>query len=206
VVLLDVLNGGLLTRFDHAVSARTYGWDLRHGWTFYPLYPLTWFGQRGPVLIGAVPTVAWLCYRSRSLELLGRFVMALLLLAGLVYAFKYGVGRAAPPVDGVRTPDGRSFPSGHLANSVLIWNLLAWYCTREALASPRWLGPTLRTVRIVGPVAVIVGMTLLDYHWISDFLAGVAAGVVLLWLVTQPMPWRRFGRVRQHGVRPSATP
>jgi membrane-associated phospholipid phosphatase len=38
----------------------------------------------------------------------------------------------------------------------------------------------------MGPIAVIVGMTLLDYHWWSDFLAGLCIGIVLLPLTLAP--------------------
>ena len=41
----------------------------------------------------------------------------------------------------------------------------------------RWLPRTLRMLAVLGPIAVIVGMTLLDYHWWSDFLAGLCIGV-----------------------------
>jgi len=45
---------------------------------------------------------------------------------------------------------------------------------------------TLRILAILGPITVIVGMTLLDYHWMTDFLAGLCIGVILLPMTEAP--------------------
>jgi undecaprenyl-diphosphatase len=113
-----------------------------------------------------------------------RYLLALLALTAAVYAFKDALHRTAPPVDVLHTADGASFPSGHLANAVLIWGLL-WSCAHVSEV-PSALTRVLSVVRIVGPVAVVVGMTLLDYHWISDFIAGACIGVILLAGATHP--------------------
>ena len=39
--------------------------------------------------------------------------------------------------------------------------------------------------------AVVLGMTLLDYHWISDFIAGACIGALLLAAVTTAPGWLR---------------
>jgi membrane-associated phospholipid phosphatase len=214
-VLADVLNHGVLTHIDHSVSARMRDWDLRDGGSYHVIYPLTWFGQRGPVLIVGLPVAAALAWCTRSLELIVRLIVALILLTVVVYVFKDWVARSAPPIDGLHTRDGQSFPSGHLANSVLVWGLLAWYAARESAAGRRSvraarggraralavLAAVLRVVRIVGPIAVVVGMTLLDFHWISDFVAGAAIGVALLWVVTAPLPDRAGALLRPSAAR-----
>lgn len=208
-----MLAGGLLTRLDHEIShIARQDWGLRfETWPRRGLRALTLFGQRGPVLIVALPFVAWLTWRTRRAEPILRLVAALLLLTTAVYALKLGLARDAPPHDGVRTDQGRSYPSGHLANAVLVWGLLAWLAGRYRVVSTvlaRWL----RAVAIAGPALVVVGMTLLDYHWMSDFIAGAALGVVLLWVVTVPID--RHGTARRAagpaprtlGFRPSEGP
>lgn len=194
-VTADVLAGGLLTRLDHHLSHLTRDdWGLRYrSWPRRGLRLLTLFGQRGPILIVALPFAAWLAWRVRSIEPVARLVVALILLAGSVYALKYGIGRSAPPTDGLRVAGGQSFPSGHLANAVLVWGLVAWLAHRYARAVPARLIAALDVVRFAGPVLVVVGMTLLDYHWLTDFIAGAALGVVLLRLATWPLPARRSG-------------
>ena len=155
------------------------------------IYLLTFFGQRGPVLIVTVPTVAYLVWRARSVEPLLRYAVALVALTVVVYGLKDAVGRTAPTLDLVRTSAGASYPSGHVANAVLMWGLL-WWLAREA-ARDRMLTAVLVVVWVLGPVCVVVGMTLLDFHWISDYIAGAAIGAILLALVTHPV-WRDCAR------------
>ena len=122
------------------------------------------------MLIVTIPASLYLCWRARSVDRSCATSVALVALTVVVYAVKDGVGRTAPPVDLLHTAAGQSYPSGHLANAVLVWGWLWW--------SARGVDPTalltrvLDVVRLAGPVCVVVGMTLLDYHWISDFVAG----------------------------------
>jgi hypothetical protein len=41
-------------------------------------------------------------------------------------------------------------------------------------------------LRWVAPFAVAVGMTLLNYHWLSDFVGGAAVGVLALAVASWP--------------------
>lgn len=162
-------------------------------WLKRAVYLLTYFGQRGPVLIVTVPTVAFLCWRARSLELALRYVTGLVALTVLVYAAKDGVGRTAPTVDQLHTSSGQSYPSGHLATAVLVWWLLWFYLRGLDPAAP--LTRVLSVVRLAGPLCVIAGMSLLDYHWQSDFIAGACIGIVLLGFVTLPVFATLSGRL-----------
>jgi membrane-associated phospholipid phosphatase len=188
------LSGGFITVLDHRISTQMRHWGIRESRVGYHLiYPLTWFGQRGPVVLVALSAALWMSWRVRRWEPIGRLALALVLLTLAVYAGKYGFGRSAPPVDAVRTAHGQSFPSGHLANSILVWGVMAWlaakYATEPRPALAR-LAAVLSWVRVLGPICVIVSMTLLDFHWMSDFIAGAAVGIALLWIVTAPMPVR----------------
>jgi membrane-associated phospholipid phosphatase len=199
---LDVAHQGALTVFDHAVSRRMVQWGVRtHTWSRRPVYVLTLFGQRGTVLVLTVPIVGYLVWRARSIEAAVRYVVALLALTAAVYALKDAVHRTAPPTDLLHVSSGASFPSGHLANAVLIWGLL-WASARE-LDPNLVLTRALNVVRIVGPICVVIAMTLLDYHWISDFIAGGCVGVILLAVVTHP-GWRRLAVRLDRLIWPSA--
>lgn len=67
----------------------------------------------------------------------------------------------------------RSYPSGHLVNTVVwygVLTLLLW----------SWLAPVVRRVlRIAPPVLVFVTTVYLDFHWISDSAAGLLLGLLL---------------------------
>ena len=186
VVTLDVLHHGVLTSFDHATSRQMVRWDLRHRPVKPLLYVFTLFGQRATVLGVTIPLIAYLAWRSRSVDPAFRYAVALVLMSAVVYAVKSVTGRTAPVVDLVHA-GGASYPSGHICNSVLVWGVL--WATARGVHAHDLLVRILAVVRIVGPMAVIVGMTLLDYHWISDFLGGASIGLILLWVVLQPW-WR----------------
>ena len=95
-----------------------------------------------------------------------------------------------------------SYPSGHVVNAVVIWGTLAWCAARAQVA--HWLQRTLRLLAVLGPIAVIVGMTLLDYHWSTDFLAGLCIGVILLPLTDGPVVDDACDAPRPPLARPSA--
>lgn len=175
---IAVARGSVLLHIDDAVSDRIKDWNLRDSWAKPFIYALTLPGQRGTVLVVSGLVVGYLWWRTRSLESLLRWLVALVLVAAVVYAFKETVVRAAPSAPAGKPVPTNSYPSGHVANAVVIWGTVAWCAARAQVA--RWLQRTLRILAILGPIAVIVGMTLLDYHWMSDFLAGLCIGVILL--------------------------
>ena len=112
--------------------------------------------------------------------------MAAVSLAVVVYGFKLGLARNAPiqVAHGVTPGQGASFPSGHMANAVLLWGLADWSVRRWF--APARLRAAIRIGRWIAPVAILVCMTLLNYHWLSDFIGGAAVGVILLALALWP--------------------
>jgi undecaprenyl-diphosphatase len=109
-------------------------------------------------------------------------VLALALLTAVVYAFKFGMGRTAPAYPGSYFHrDGESFPSGHVANAVLMWGVARWQVVDFAL--PAAVQRTFRWLSLGGPVLAAVSMLLLDFHWLTDVVVGAAVGVVLLGVV-----------------------
>ncbi|MFC3994788.1 phosphatase PAP2 family protein [Nocardiopsis sediminis] len=85
-------------------------------------------------------------------------------------------GLAAGPYDGFV-----SHPSGHAANAALSYPLLAWlvFGARGAHPSPRALHRALAAaaVPVLGVAAMVV---LLDYHWVSEAVTGIALGAAVL--------------------------
>jgi hypothetical protein len=183
---LDVAHHGFLTDIDGAVSRRMIDWDLRGNHAAKPLiHVLTLFGQRGPVLLVSIPVVCYLTWRSRRSEFALRYALGLMLLTIVVYAFKGAIDRYPPVIVRGKVAHANSYPSGHIANAILVWGVVAWSAARAA--APLALRRVLRVVRNIAPVAVTVGMTLLNYHWVSDFVGGACIGVVLLAVVLLPV-------------------
>jgi hypothetical protein len=180
-VTVDVLSGGPWTRLDHRVSRHILDLGLRQApWPKNGVFVLTMFGGRGEIVVvlgGFCVVVSWL---RRSWQPVIRFVTAIVILSVIVFAFKYGVGRTAPWHDRLHA-GGTSYPSGHVPNAILTWGLVAWIAADYCVV--RWLRVTLDVMRFAAPAFAFAGMLLLDYHWLSDLVAGVAFGIVLLWVM-----------------------
>lgn len=182
VVTVDLLSRGWLERMDLRVSEVVSDWDLRNSDAYWLVWAFTQAGGRGFILIVLAGLVGWLALRQRTLVPLLRVVMALALLTTVVYAFKWGTGRTAPAFPGsFFHRDGASYPSGHVANAVLMWGVARWQAVEFSLPAPvqraAWL------LSIVGPVVTGVAMVALDFHWVTDAVVGLAVGLLLLGVV-----------------------
>jgi membrane-associated phospholipid phosphatase len=139
-------------------------------------------GGRGFLLLVLAGLVGWLWWRERTLLPLARVVLALLLLTAVVYAFKWGAGRTAPAYPGsFFHRDGASYPSGHVANAVLMWGLVRWQAVQFDL--PARVQRVARGMSLLGPVATGAAMVALDFHWVTDAVVGAAVGILLLGVV-----------------------
>jgi membrane-associated phospholipid phosphatase len=77
---------------------------------------------------------------------------------------------------------GVSYPSGHLANSFV------WYGVLALLLAP-WLTPRWRWVLRIAPPAILTVTTVyLNYHWMTDTIAGILLGT-FLWRIMARVPW-----------------
>jgi membrane-associated phospholipid phosphatase len=141
-------------------------------------YATTKLGARGPMLVLTVPSVAAIAWYRRSWRPLVLLGVLLALVGGSVQQLKHEVGRAMPAVDGLHLAAGRSFPSGHMTVAVVLWGLLAYLAAEYRL--DRRLVWAVRVLRWLAPAATMAAMLLLDYHWLTDLLAGLSLGLVLL--------------------------
>jgi undecaprenyl-diphosphatase len=108
---------------------------------------------------------------------------------------KLQVGRGRPEiVDHLVQVSGMSFPSGHAANSAIV------YLTIAALASQVVHGRATRTAIIAGAVLLVgaigVSRVYLGVHWPSDVLAGWSFG--MLWALAW---WWVAARIRPPHAR-----
>jgi membrane-associated phospholipid phosphatase len=181
-VTVDLMGGGRLERMDVAVSDVLKTWDLRHSDAYWVVWLFTQAGGRGAILIVLTGLVTWLAVRQRTLVPLLRVLLALALLTAVVYAFKWGTGRTAPAYPGsFFHRDGASYPSGHVANAVLMWGVARWQAVEFGL--PAWAQRAAWLLAVLGPLATGVAMVALDFHWVTDAVVGLAVGLLLLGVV-----------------------
>lgn len=141
-------------------------------------------GQRGPTAVMVLAWLGWRGWRHRTLHPLLVLGTSLLLLNITVGAVKYGLGRLGPHyATSVGSSEmfagGDIFPSGHTANAVVTWGVLAYLATTPRA---RRLGSVASALLALGVGATTV---YLGTHWVSDVLLGWAAGLLIL----LALPW-----------------
>ena len=182
-VTADLLTRGRLERIDLRVADVVSVWDLRNSGGYWFIWVFTQAGGRGFILIVLAGLVGWLAVKQHTYVPLLRVLLALALLTTVVYAFKWGTGRTAPAYPGGSFfhRDGASYPSGHVANAVLMWGVARWQAVEFGLSArvqrTAWL------LSVLGPVLTGVAMVALNFHWVTDAVAGVAVGLLLLGVV-----------------------
>lgn len=110
--------------------------------------------------------------RPLRLALFGFFVHN-----ALVGSVKILTGRPSPlsGADGL-FDGGMLYPSGHAANSVVLWGLTFYLLVQAGVFRPRLAVSVVVTLSFV----VSASSLLLSTHWLGDLVAGVAAGAALL--------------------------
>jgi membrane-associated phospholipid phosphatase len=141
-------------------------------------------GQRGPTAVIVLAWLGWRSWRRRTLHPLLVLGTSLLLLNATVGAVKYGLGRLGPHyATAVGSSEmfagGDIFPSGHTANAVVTWGVLAYLATTQRAQR---LGSVVSALLALGVGATTV---YLGTHWVSDVLLGWAAGLLIL----LALPW-----------------
>jgi membrane-associated phospholipid phosphatase len=198
LVTADLLAGGSLERIDLWVSDVIGGWALRDSAAFPGIWLVTQLGGRGTILVVLAVLVGYLAWRRRTWLPLVRVLTALALLTVVVYGIKHGTGRTAPghPGEFFFHDDGASFPSGHVANAVLMWGVARWQAVEYGL--PGRVQRAFWLLSVAGPVATGLAMVSLDFHWITDAVVGAAVGLLLLGVVhaLDAAVLSRWGRAR----------
>ncbi|MQS01798.1 phosphatase PAP2 family protein, partial [Streptomyces alkaliterrae] len=192
-IVAAVLNTSFLVRLDwQAMLFRPYKqWPELHAFLDYFVV----LGQRGPTAVMVAAWLGWRSWRQRTLRPLLVLGASLLLLNVTVGAAKLGMGREGPHYANVMGSNemwltGDIFPSGHTANAVVTWGVLAYLATSKL--ARRWLSVVAAFFALgVGTTTVYLGT-----HWVSDVLLGWAAGLLIL----LALPWCEplLARVQEH--------
>ncbi|WP_091654192.1 phosphatase PAP2 family protein [Micromonospora pallida] len=83
----------------------------------------------------------------------------------------------------------QSYPSGHVANAIVWYGVLALLLAPLLRSFGRNVPPRVVTaVRVVPPVVVIFTTTYLGWHWLTDSVAGLLLGL-LLDRILHRIPW-----------------
>ncbi len=168
---------GIVVRADGrvGVDADVAGWADRHA------SALSTDGLQVITNLGAVWFVAGGVLALVLIELrrgAHRWVLPFLLAVVLgdkllTVALKDLVDRARPTLNPVAQTLGPSFPSGHTSTAAAFW-------AATALVVGRWCAPRIRAALVgaaVGiAVAVAASRVLLNVHWLTDVIGGLALG------------------------------
>ncbi|MET9257290.1 phosphatase PAP2 family protein [Streptomyces sp. NPDC003717] len=141
-------------------------------------------GQRGPTAVMVAAWLGWRSWRQHTLRPLLALGSSLLLLNITVGAAKLGMGRLGPHYATVIGSNemwrgGDIFPSGHTANAVVTWGILAYLASTPR--ARRWLS----AISAVTSLGVGMSTVYLGTHWLSDVVLGWTAGL----LVLLALPW-----------------
>jgi undecaprenyl-diphosphatase len=182
-----VANVGL-ARLDPNVQALVL--RNRVGWLTEALRVLTWLGSTavvGPLVVAFAAIVLW-----RRRDHLGALLPGTALLVTVVAknSAKFLIGRPRPsPGFAIGSNVGSAFPSGHSADSLAVFAMLALVVASGRTPGSRtaiWGGATIAAL-VVGVSRVYLGA-----HWMTDVLGGwVLAGGIVSILVAVLGPGRR---------------
>ncbi|MGC4894975.1 phosphatase PAP2 family protein [Micromonospora sp. DT31] len=217
VALTVALASGHLFGLDRAVA----DWSDEHRPTAarWAAMALNLLGQGGPLTLLAAGLGVLAALRLRSVRPVLPPVVAFVLTLFTIGPLKVWTARPAPSAavkepflapeqtlplfqDDLPVRFAQSYPSGHVANAIVWYGVLALLLAPLARSLGRAVPARLvAVVRVVPPVVVFCTTVYLGWHWLTDSLAGLLLGLLLDRLLhripwdTLPLP-RRLGRWR----------
>ena len=192
VVARDVVGHDGMAVHDPHVTA----WMVAHRteWLTSVLRVVTWLGSAAVIVPLAVIVGGFFVLRRRRWQPLALLAAAVAGAVGLYNIVKPLIGRPRPPqAIWIGHYSGAAFPSGHAAQSVAFYAMLA--IVLGAGRSP-WVKTVLWSVAAL--VALVVGGSriYLGAHWLTDVLGGYALGaswVAIVVIVVLAVSSRRTG-------------
>jgi undecaprenyl-diphosphatase len=171
VLAVVVRSTDVLAGVDTSVAE----WGDRNAsaWSHDGLTLVTDLGETWTVVVVAVAVALAEIARTRS-RWVAPFLLAVLLGDKLLTeTIKQLIDRARPALEPVAATLGPSFPSGHTSTAAAAWAAFA-------LVAGRWWGrrawPPLAGAAVGIAVGVAASRVLLDVHWVTDVLGGLALG------------------------------
>lgn len=224
VVITVALAAGHLFGLDRAVA--DWAADHRPPVAYWTAVVFNYLGQGTPLTLLSAGLGGLLAVRLRSLRPLLPPVVAFALTYFTIGPLKVWTARPAPSAS-VKEPYlppeqtlplfqdelplrfAQSYPSGHVANAIVWYGVLALLLAPLLRSFGRTVPPRLVTVvRIVPPVVVLFTTTYLGWHWLTDSVAGLLLGLLLDRILHRtpwddlPLPGRLRGWDRPFTRRP----
>jgi membrane-associated phospholipid phosphatase len=160
-----------LQKLDNFVAG--WGYDHRASWSTSGLKAITGLGSIQIVVGLALVLAAVDFYRTRSPWSLPFLLTVIVGMELLTLGVKDLVGRVRPALDPSAAGLGPSFPSGHSATAAAFYAAAALILGRTLEWRPRQV---LIGLAVGVAVAVAASRVLLDLHWLSDVVGGLALG------------------------------
>ena len=141
-------------------------------------------GLRSVTALFLLTTAILIGRRFKSWRPINLSILSLVLLNLTVGASKLLFGRTKPNsgFDLVFTDSGLSYPSGHAANAILTWGILAYLIFRYSHKEP-FEGMRLTWFVSIITTGVCLASLYRNTHWFSDLLGGLFIGSALLVLI-----------------------
>nr|MDT0660226.1 phosphatase PAP2 family protein [Micromonospora sp. DSM 115978] len=195
--LTGVLAAGLLLNMDLAIrdwcdahrppvaywTARVFNFLGQGGWLLTPLAGLL------AIAVGL---------RTRSVRPLMVVAAAFVLTYLTIGPMKLLLDRGFPRNEDLPHPEelfsdpagGMAYPSGHVANAIVWYGVIALLLAALLRAFGRPAAPPAlyRAIRVLPPAVVFCTTTYLSFHWITDSIAGLLLGLLLDRLLAR-VPW-----------------
>jgi undecaprenyl-diphosphatase len=171
VLALLVRQLAVLQHVDNSVAA--WGYDHRSEVSTRGLHAITELGNIRIVAVLALVLVLADLFRRRNHW---TFLFLLFVLAGMELSqlgVKDLVSRVRPALDPAAAALGPSFPSGHSATAAAFYAAAALIIGRTL---PRPVRHAVIATAVAIAVAVAASRVLLDLHWLSDVVGGLALG------------------------------
>ena len=140
-------------------------------------------GQGGPLSLLALVVCVFETVHRRNLQAIFQWAMTFILLLALVLPQKIFFRRGAPgdPINAVRffskpfcgTPACQSYPSGHAANAVVWYGVIAFALSHYISEISR------RAIQIALVSVVALAAVVSGYHWLTDTIAGLFLGILV---------------------------
>ena len=141
-------------------------------------------GLRSITAIFLMITAIIISRRFKSWRPINLSILSLVLLNLVVGLSKLLFGRSKPSsgFDLVFTDSGLSYPSGHAANAILTWGIMAYLIFRYSHKEP-FEGLRLTWFVSIITTGVCLASLYRNTHWFSDLLGGLFIGSALLVLI-----------------------
>ena len=173
------------------------------GWVPF-LHALDRIGQRAVCLPVLAVFTYLACRHQRSWRPGFVAAVAVFSLNLVVLILKVVLARSAPQTaDPSFFAGGMAYPSGHSANIVLVYGLVAYLLGRYHSIGRRTLIALWSIVAVLSMTMVATSLTL-NWHWFADLIAGLLVGAVVLQLtatVDRAVPDAGFAHGWRRGLR-----